>query len=208
MPPKSQAKASDPSRLRLVDAATRLFAEHGIDGVALKDIVAAAGQKNQSAVQYYFGDKGGLISAALEARFQKIDERRVQLVAHAASLPPTERRMALMRAIVEPLVVEAESHADGPAYIRFVAQAVQRPEFDAAAFVTGNSYPGFKALNAAMAQEGAQNVTRIELMQRIRISAKLTIAGVSDWVANGLGPMKRETLIFALARANEAILMR
>lgn len=208
MPPKSQAKASDPSRLRLVDAATRLFAERGIDGVALKDIVAAAGQKNQSAVQYYFGDKGGLISAALEARFQKIDERRVELVASAAPLPQSDRRIALMRAIVEPLVVEAESHADGPAYIRFVAQAVQRPEFDAAAFVTGNSYPGFKALNAAMAQEGAQNVTRIELMQRIRISAKLTIAGVSDWVANGFGPMKRETLIVALAKANEAILLR
>lgn len=208
MPPKSQDKAADPSRLRLVDAATRLFAQHGIDGVALKDIVAAAGQKNQSAVQYYFGDKGGLIAAAFQARFQGIDARRATLVAQAEKLSGAERCAAVMRAIVEPLVAVAESHAEGPAYIRFVAQAIQRPEFDAAALVTDKTYPGFKALNAAVTRERAQEFGRAEVMQRIRISAKVTIAGVSDWVANGFGPMKREALIRALAEANEAILLR
>jgi AcrR family transcriptional regulator len=207
MPPKSQPKPADPSRLRLVDAATRLFAQHGIDGVALKDIVAAAGQKNQSAVQYHFGDKGGLIAAALEARFRVIDARRLAQIAAAEALPASARRMAVTRATVEPLVAEAEGHPDGPDYIRFVVQAVQRPDFDPAAIVANKSYPGFVALNAAIARERMAPWSRGEAEQRIRISAQLTISGVADWVAHDFGPMKREALIAALARANEAILL-
>ena len=207
MPPKSQVKAADPSRLRLVDAATRLFAQHGIDGVALKDIVAAAGQKNQSAVQYHFGNKEGLIAAALEARFRGIDARRMDLISAAERLPDPVRRIAIMRATVEPLVAEAEAHADGPAYIRFVVQAVQRPDFDAAAVITDKAYPGFAALNSAIARERSAPLGRREIEQRIRVSAKLTISGVADWVANGFGPMGREALIGMLARANEAILL-
>jgi AcrR family transcriptional regulator len=207
MPAKSQPKPADPSRLRLVDAATRLFAQHGIDGVALKDIVAAAGQKNQSAIQYHFGDKDGLIAAALEARFQGIDARRVALIAAAEGLSGHARRAAVMRATVEPLVDEAEGHPDGPDYIRFVVQAIQRPDFNPAAIVANRLYPGFVALNAAIARERATPWPRAESQQRIRISAQLTIAGVADWVAHEFGPMPREALIAALARANEAILL-
>lgn len=207
MTTKSQAKPSDPSRLRLVDAATRLFAQHGIDSVPLKDIVAAAGQKNQSAVQYHFGGKEGLIAAALQARFQGIDARRLALVSAARDLKGADHREAIMRATVEPLVAEAESHADGPAYIRFVVQAVQRPDFDAAAIVTDKAYPGFSALNEAIARERGRPMSRAEAEQRIRISAKLTMSGVADWVAHGFGPMKREHLIASLAQANAAILL-
>jgi AcrR family transcriptional regulator len=207
MPVQSHTKKTDPSKLRLVDAATRLFAEHGIDGVALKDIVAAAGQKNQSAVQYHFGGKEGLIAAALQARFRGIDARRVAMVEAAAGLKGAERRAAVMRATVEPLVAEAEEHHDGPAYIRFVIQAVQRPDFDAAIIVMDKSYPGFAALNAAMMRERNCALPKHETEQRIRMSAKLTIAGVADWVAHDFGPLPREDLILALARANEAILL-
>lgn len=207
MPAKSQPKASDPSRLRLVDAATRLFAQHGIDGVALKDIVAAAGQKNQSAIQYHFGDKGGLIAAALQARFERIDARRVAMIAAAENLTGPARRAAVMRATVEPLVAEAEGHPDGPDYIRFVVQAIRRPEFNAAAIVANRTYPGFAALSAAIARERVAPWPRGEGEQRIRITAQLTIAGIADWIAHDFGPMKREALIAALARANEAILL-
>jgi AcrR family transcriptional regulator len=207
MTAKGHINPADPSRLRLVGAATRLFAQHGIDGVTLKDIVAAAGQKNQSAIQYHFGDKDGLIAAALGARFQVIDARRVALIAAAGTAPPAARRQAVMRATVEPLVEEAEGHPDGPDYIRFVAQAIQRPDFDPPAIVANKAYPGFVALNAAIARERATPWSRAESEQRIRICARLTIAGVADWVAHDFGPMKRDALIAALARANEAILL-
>ena len=47
------------SRQRLLDAAERLFAEHGFHGVSLRTITAEAGM-NLAAANYYFGGKEGL----------------------------------------------------------------------------------------------------------------------------------------------------
>jgi AcrR family transcriptional regulator len=213
MPTRFQPKNPSPAtpfsdvQLRLVDAATKLFAEHGIDGVALKDIVAAAGQKNQSAIQYHFRDKDGLISAALDARFRAIDARRSAMAEAAMHLEGAARRRAILRAVVEPIVAEAESHALGPAYIGFVVQALQRPDFNAAAIMANRDYPGFAALNAAIARERGRPFAPAEAAQRARISAKLTMAGVADWVAHDFGPMSRERLIDMLSAANEALIL-
>ena len=53
------------TRERFKRAARRLFALHGIDAVAVRDILAAAGQKNASALNYYFGSKEGLIETLI-----------------------------------------------------------------------------------------------------------------------------------------------
>ena len=51
----------DSTRERIKRAARRLFALNGVDGVAVRDVIAAAGQKNASALNYYFGSKEGLV---------------------------------------------------------------------------------------------------------------------------------------------------
>ncbi|MCB1029682.1 MAG: TetR family transcriptional regulator, partial [Acidimicrobiales bacterium] len=43
------APAGQPTRLRIVDEAERLFARRGIEGVATREIVEAAQQRNASA---------------------------------------------------------------------------------------------------------------------------------------------------------------
>jgi AcrR family transcriptional regulator len=74
----ADAAASSPSALRLVVAAERLFALHGIDGVSLRQISAEAGSANNSAVHYHFGSKEGLIGAIFRHRLpQVISERRL-----------------------------------------------------------------------------------------------------------------------------------
>lgn len=52
--------ASDPAA-RLKQVACRLFAERGVDGVTVREIAEAAGQKNHAAVGYHFGSKEALI---------------------------------------------------------------------------------------------------------------------------------------------------
>ena len=59
----ADAGAPSASALRLVLAAERLFALHGIDGVSLRQIASEAGSANNSAVHYHFGSKEGLIGA-------------------------------------------------------------------------------------------------------------------------------------------------
>lgn len=74
----ADAHAPSGSALRLVLAAERLFALRGIDGVSLRQIAAAAGSSNNSAVHYHFGSKDGLIDAILRYRLpQLISERRL-----------------------------------------------------------------------------------------------------------------------------------
>jgi len=70
--------AQSTSGLRIVVAAERLFALHGIDGVSLRQISAEAGSSNNSAVHYHFGSKEGLIAAIFHHRLpQLISERRL-----------------------------------------------------------------------------------------------------------------------------------
>lgn len=72
------AAAKSTSALRIVFAAERLFARHGIDGVSLRQISVEAGSSNNSAVHYHFGSKEGLIGAIFRHRLpQLLSERRL-----------------------------------------------------------------------------------------------------------------------------------
>jgi AcrR family transcriptional regulator len=55
----------DETRQRIIDAALRLFGEHGFDGASTRDIATAAGV-NAPALQYYFENKEGLYQACAE----------------------------------------------------------------------------------------------------------------------------------------------
>jgi AcrR family transcriptional regulator len=68
------------ARTALVESAERLFAEQGIQAVSLRDVSKAAGQRNNSAAQYHFGDRSGLVAAVYENRMRLVDERRHALL--------------------------------------------------------------------------------------------------------------------------------
>ncbi|MEP3226716.1 MAG: helix-turn-helix domain-containing protein [Parasphingorhabdus sp.] len=70
------SKADSPSVARLKREAQRLFARSGIDGVTVRDIAKAAGQKNPAAVGYHFGSKEGLIRELVVDGAKIIDDRR------------------------------------------------------------------------------------------------------------------------------------
>lgn len=61
------------TRSQLVAAAAHLFARRGIEGTPLRDVVAFAGQRNASAVQYHFGGRWELVAAILAAHAETVD---------------------------------------------------------------------------------------------------------------------------------------
>jgi len=114
----SQPAVGTPSvaALKIVVAAERLFAQHGIDGVSLRQIATAAGSANNSAVHYYFGSKRGLIVAIFRYRLpQLINERRLL----AARSDPDDLRSQL-EAHFLPVLSLAESTDNH--YVSFVEQ--------------------------------------------------------------------------------------
>jgi AcrR family transcriptional regulator len=121
----SQARGAA-ARAALVEQAERLFAEHGIAGVSLRDVSAAAGQRNHSAAQYHFGDRHGLVSAVYEARMALVDERR-QARLDAMDAAGRERDLvALAEAVLVPLL-EVVAESEGW-YARFLARTRWDPE--------------------------------------------------------------------------------
>lgn len=87
------ARPEDTTREQLLNVAETLFLQHGPDEVSLRMIVRESGQKNQSALQYYFGGRDGLMAAIASRRLKQIDNRRgVLLKAALAENPDPELR--------------------------------------------------------------------------------------------------------------------
>jgi AcrR family transcriptional regulator len=91
-------------RLRLLAAAEQLFASRGLE-VPNREIVAAAGQHNRSAITYHFASRAGLIDAVRERHESPIAEHRQHLIAR---LPGPEHRTTrqLVEAHIQPLTAE------------------------------------------------------------------------------------------------------
>jgi AcrR family transcriptional regulator len=72
----SAAKPRSESSDTIKAIALKLFAERGVDGVTVREIATAAGQKNHGAVGYYFGSKEALVREIIVDGARIIDERR------------------------------------------------------------------------------------------------------------------------------------
>src|SRR3546814_19116051 len=60
--------------------AEKLFGDHGLTGVSLRQITTAAGQANNSIIHHYFGSRAGLVQAVYEMRLPALDRDRTKLL--------------------------------------------------------------------------------------------------------------------------------
>lgn len=104
---------------RIIEAAERLFAERGLDAVPVHAILAAAQQRNSSAVHYHFGSKAGLIEAILHDRIGRIDQRRAAMLADLKRRRRHRDLRALVEAGIRPVAEEVQP---GSCHARFVAR--------------------------------------------------------------------------------------
>ncbi len=114
------ARSGDNARQLLVEQAERLFAERGIEAVSLRDVSAAAKQRNHSAAQYHFGDRQGLIAAVYHARMGEVDRRRQRRLGQLNEAGMGNDLRSLVEAAVAPLI-EVVAETDGW-YARFLAR--------------------------------------------------------------------------------------
>jgi len=111
---------------RLVAAAERLFAEHGIDGVSLREITRASGARNAVALQYHFDDRAGVVAAILAKHRPDLEARRHALLDQIDADGGGDRR-ALAGALVRPEAAKLADPDGGPEYLRIYAELVNRP---------------------------------------------------------------------------------
>lgn len=94
----SRRARSEATKDALMRAAERLIAEGGMENVSIREIVALAEQKNESALQYHFKNLTGLINAIHQQRAQQIQKKRAELMsaALAQSAQPTLRQLCAL----------------------------------------------------------------------------------------------------------------
>src|SRR5271157_3476618 len=117
------------TRERLLDAAERLFAEHGLEGVSTRDITTLA-EANVGAINYYFGSKEGLVFAVFDRRLTPISEQRLAaldaLERAAGKTPP--RLEAVLTAYIRPPVEQALNPRLGNAsFAKLIGRLVGEP---------------------------------------------------------------------------------
>jgi AcrR family transcriptional regulator len=101
----------------LLDAATRCFAEQGIERASLAEIVRAAGQRNVSAVHYHFGSRDEILRAVLARHVPDIAARRRELL-DAARVECGAGARSAAEAIVRPVTEFAQRGWRERAYLQ------------------------------------------------------------------------------------------
>jgi AcrR family transcriptional regulator len=110
-------------------SAERLIAEQG-PAIPLRQVVAAAGQRNSAAVHYHFGSREGLIDAIVQARQADLERERLALLGAYEAQGRTD-----LRALVEVLLlpVFAQQRAEHPSFhARFLEKVRDLPGIVAA----------------------------------------------------------------------------
>jgi AcrR family transcriptional regulator len=90
-----EAPRPDPTREKLVDAAGRVFAEHGYYATTVREICMRA-EANVAAVNYHFGDKLGLYKEVVRKSIEAAHLEAVQNVFDQKAPPE-----AILRAVVQ-----------------------------------------------------------------------------------------------------------
>lgn len=115
--------ATADTRQLLIDAATREFAERGVDNASLLEITRQAGQRNRGAVHYHFGSREGMLVAVLEQQVDFLAPREHELLEAARARPADDVR-SVVEAVVRPVVELAEIGGRGRCYLMVLAQLV------------------------------------------------------------------------------------
>lgn len=112
--------ARSSARERLLDCAEALFAEHGLEGVSLRAINAAAGL-SAAALHYHFGSQQALLEAILERRMPALMERRRELLDELEGRPNPISARDVLGALMRPLTeLLSDGGEPGLRYLRLL----------------------------------------------------------------------------------------
>ncbi len=154
------------TKMRILDTAERLFAQHGIEATSLRIITRDAGV-NLAAVNYHFQSKEALMHAVIARRLDPINQRRLQMLdaceAEAGDGPlPLHRVLdALLRPIFEVLCGPGKEFA--PMMSRIFTESTDLTEKVFQKHLAHVSMRFFPAMQRAI-----PNLPRTELLWRMQ----------------------------------------
>lgn len=164
-------------RERLLLAGEELIAERGMD-VPLRDVAAAAGQRNNSAVHYYFGSRDGLIRAILERRQEPLEARRLELLAEHEARGGADEVRELVEILIRPMF-HVPYETGSTHYARFLEQVRTHPLLSEPVNVNLQHWPGSKIVVSRLGRALADHSPAVR-RRRIESMATVMFALMAD----------------------------
>jgi AcrR family transcriptional regulator len=167
------------ARLRLLDCAESLFAEHGIASVSLRAINADAGL-SPAALHYHFRSKDALVEALLERRMSELMARRAELFDQIEAEPGPPSARAVMSALLTPLAELISREADtGTRYLRFLCRLQDDGDIDER-FVVDRFGRGVERIEPLL-QLALPEIAAHTVRLRLALAIRLMLHGLADW---------------------------
>jgi AcrR family transcriptional regulator len=117
------------TRARILDAAERLFMEHGLEATTLRMITAEA-QANIAAVNYHFGSKEALIEELFRRRLTWLNEQRLaelDRLEAAAGDQPVKPRLIVEAFFGVAIRMAADTEGGGRNFMRLLSRTYTEP---------------------------------------------------------------------------------
>lgn len=124
MSTENRQARSENTRKSLMRAAEKLFAERGVENVTVRAIIEQAGQKNESALQYHFNNRQGLIDAIHQHRNAQAEARRSDLLGDLLARNPSPTLREICVLMVEPAFLLARTDAGFRRWVKAFGQSV------------------------------------------------------------------------------------
>lgn len=178
------------SRNKLIEVATRLFAERGFHGVSIRELSQAA-DTSISMISYHFGGKEGLYASVLKEQFASFDE--IADIGTSASEP--------LQIIEAYLRWTIGRHRNNPYLLRFYTSELTNPT-PFFATIVGPAIGKVISILIEVVQEG---VRRGEFRQRLNpADTVLAIAGTINYYF--LSTLATESFISHSAARDEELI--
>ena len=135
VPPTSKSRECPAAKTRtlIIDTAEKLFAERGVEGTSVRDIVHEAGV-NLGAINYHFGTKDALVVAVFVRRLEPLNRerlRRLDELERKAGEKPLELE-AVLCAFFRPIIERETGDASSSElsfvrWVRLLGRLFQEP---------------------------------------------------------------------------------
>jgi AcrR family transcriptional regulator len=134
----------DATRERLLDVAEQMLSSRGVEGVSLREIRIAAGQRNTSALQFHFGDRDGLLKALSDRHRPRLRERMLSLYDAMVAEGRDDDTRSMIEVFIRPNIDYVFEGPSEQAWVRISAELAARPEMRVDDFVANSSPQAMK----------------------------------------------------------------
>lgn len=161
VPIEATQRNSGMTRARIVEAAEAEFADHGFDGVSVRQIALRANVP-VALINYHFGSKEGLYRAIFEMRAPMIVDQRIAGLRLADMEPDQDRKIEMIvKAVLVPNL-HMRSTEKNSSYSRILAREVSDPKSHnrkvIAEFFDPIAYKVLEALHKALPDRSVEEI--------------------------------------------------